>query len=60
MPRPEVSGEVIQAVEELTDGDFNVPAHRVTFEDRVRVLAKQYQELLNAQEMRDDTRAGLR
>jgi hypothetical protein len=45
MVRPEISEEVIQQVEELTAGEFNVSDEKVSFEDRVRILAQNYQAL---------------
>lgn len=39
MPRPEVSEETIQRIEELTADEFRVPDHKVSFEDRVLFLA---------------------
>lgn len=40
MARPEISEEVKQKVEDLTDEYFNVPSHRVTFEDRVKIMVE--------------------
>lgn len=41
MPRPEVSTETKEAIEELTDEHFRVPAHKVSFEERLQVLIEQ-------------------
>lgn len=38
MPRPEISDELMEEIEELTDDSFRVPAHRVSFEDRLHIL----------------------
>jgi hypothetical protein len=45
MVRPEVSEEVIQEVESLTDGDFAVADTKVSFEDRVKKLTQKYERL---------------
>ena len=38
MPRPESSDGLYEQIEDLTEDRFNVPAHRVSFEDRLRIL----------------------
>jgi hypothetical protein len=53
MARPQVSEEVKERVESLTQGDFNVPAHRVTFDDRLRLVLNRYEEKLNAENSTD-------
>jgi hypothetical protein len=48
MARPEISDELMEQVEELTEESFNVPAHRVSFEDRLRILLERlstYEEI---------------
>lgn len=41
MPRPEVSAETKEEIEDLTDEFFRVPAHKVSFDERLEVLIEQ-------------------
>jgi hypothetical protein len=53
MARPEISDEVKQEVERVTDDYFRVPSHRVTFEDRLKVLLEQAQAAVGEPEGAD-------
>lgn len=53
MPRPEISEEVKEQVESLTKGDFSVPEHRVTFNDRLRILLERHEEMLRSENLAD-------
>lgn len=45
MPRPVVSAETKEEIENLTDRHFRVPAHKVSFEERLQVLLEQVRTL---------------
>jgi hypothetical protein len=43
--RPELSDEIVQRLVDVTDDEFTVPAHRVSTEDRLRIVLDQLDEL---------------
>lgn len=54
MPRPEVSAETKEEIEDLTDEFFRVPAHKVSFDERLQVLIEQVRTVQNGPQNVDE------
>jgi hypothetical protein len=59
MVRPDVSDDVEERVIEKTEDAFNVPKARVSFDDRLRVLLDQYDDLEGQVQSREQIKAEL-
>lgn len=47
MPRPDVSDETIQEVEEVIGTEIRIPPERLSFEKKVQILLEVHEEALN-------------